>query len=190
MFIRDSALPRAALMPNLPGTTNLLSLSNTQIFKLHDNLSWLQCHGIMTSCMIIVWTIATSFLMAWSRVYALRSHRDERAACSKILLRSLTYLVSSSVFNLSEPWTRCILLLFHPCSLTRPTHSGTQAFQCNRRSVTVIRPTRPSTCPHNNDCPLDWRISEGVLHTTHLNSWARSWACLPPICKAAELVNL
>ena len=191
MFIRDSASPRAALMPNLPGTIKLLSLSNIRTFKLHGKLSWLPCRGIMRSCMIIVWTIATLFLMAWSRACALRSHRDERVACFRTLLMKLTPLVSSSVFNLSERWTRCILLLSRPCSLTRPTCSGIQVFQCNSRSVMVTRPTQPTfTYLRNNDYPLDWRISEDVLHTIHLNSWAQLWACLPPTCKAADLVSL
>ena len=140
MFIRDSASPRAALMPSLPCTTNRPSLSNTRIFKLHGKLSWLPCRGIMTFCMIIAWTIATLFLMAWSRACAPRSHRDERAACSRTLLMNLTRLAFSSEFNLSERWTRCILLLFHPCSLARPTYSGTQVCQSSNRSVTVIHP--------------------------------------------------
>ena len=178
-------------MPNLPGTTNQLLVSNIRIFKLHGKLSWLPCRGIMISCMIIVWTIAILFLMAWSLGCAPRSHHDERVGCSRTLSMNLTHSVSSSVFNLSEPWTRCILPQSLPCSLTRPTCSGTQVFQCNNRSVMAIRPTQAtSTCLHNSDYPLDWRISEDDLHMIRLNSWARLWACLPLTCKAADLVSL
>lgn len=158
-------------MSNLPRTTRQLLLSNIHIFKLHGKLSWHPYRGIMISCMIIVWTIATLFPMAWSLACALRSHHDEIAACSRIPLMRLTRLVSSSVSNLSGTWTRCILPRSRPCSLTRPTCSGTQVFQCNRRSAMVTLPT--STCRHNNDYPLDWRISEDVLHTIRLSSWAR-----------------
>lgn len=189
MFIRDSATPsRAAHMPNLPRTTSQLLLSNTHIFRLHGKLSWLPCRGILISCMIIVWTIATLFPMAWSLACALRSHHDETVACSRTPLMNLTHSVSSSVSNLSGTLTRCILPRSHPCSLTRSTSSETLVFRCNRRSVMVTLPT--CTCHHNNDYPLDWRISEDVHHTIRLSSWARLWACRPLTCKAADLVSL
>ena len=139
--------------------------------------------------MIIVWTIATLFPMAWSLACALRSHHDEIAACSRTPLMNLTHSVSSSVSNLSGTLTRCILPRSHPCSLTRPTCSGTQVFRCNRRSVMGILPT--FTCRHNNDCPLDWRISEDAHHTIRLSSWARLWAaCRPLTCKVVDLASL
>jgi zinc finger CCCH domain-containing protein 13 len=54
MFIRDS------VSPNLLAITKHLLFIHTGTFLLRDSLSWSLWGGIMTSCMTIVWTTATS----------------------------------------------------------------------------------------------------------------------------------
>jgi hypothetical protein len=54
IFIRDS------VSPNLPAITKHLLFNLTGTFLLRDSLSWPLWGGIMTSCMTIVWTTATS----------------------------------------------------------------------------------------------------------------------------------
>lgn len=110
MFIRDSASPNLLAMVKRP------LFSSPGAFLPRGSLSRPRWLGIMTSCMTIAWTTATSSPMDWSRACVLRFRRGEIVGCFRTRLMNSAHLMSNNAFRRSEPWIRCTLHLSLPCT--------------------------------------------------------------------------